>query len=142
MKTMEKVTHFRGKHYFLSNFYPATVVYNGVQYENNEAAFQAQKCPERAEEFASLPPNEAKRLGRRVKLRLGWESVKRDVMKGVIRAKFEQNPELREKLLATGDAELIEGNHWDDTYWGVCHNKGRNELGKILVNVRSELRGA
>jgi ribA/ribD-fused uncharacterized protein len=139
MQTQKKIQHFRGQHYFLSNFYSAPVVYNGVRYENNEAAFQAQKQPERAEEFSLLPPNEAKRLGRRVKLRSDWESIKQSIMRGIVRAKFSQNEDLREKLLKTGNAELIEGNHWGDTYWGVCHGTGRNELGKILMQVRSEL---
>lgn len=142
METIEKVTHFRGHYYFLSNFYPAPVTYNGVTYENNEAAFQAQKQPERAKEFASLPPNEAKRLGRRVKLRPDWESVKQDIMRGVVQAKFTQNPSLREKLIQTGERDLIEGNNWGDTYWGVCYGKGRNELGKILVKIRSEIQKA
>lgn len=139
MKTPEKIEQFRGPYYFLSNFYPAAVEVDGIRYENNEAAFQAQKQPERAQEFASLPPNEAKRLGRRVKLRPDWESVKIMMMTDVVRAKFAQNENLRKKLLETGEAELIEGNHWQDTFWGVCRGKGRNELGKILMKIRREL---
>ncbi|MGX1195794.1 NADAR family protein [Metabacillus sp. SLBN-84] len=140
MQTQGKITEFRGEHYFLSNFFSAPVVFEGIRYENNEAAFQAQKQPERASEFSSLPPNEAKRLGRRVKLRPDWEVVKQDVMLGVVRAKFTQNAKLREKLIQTGDAELIEGNTWGDTYWGVCRGTGRNELGKILMMVRDDLK--
>ena len=49
------------------------------------------------------------------------------------------NPDLREKLVATGDAELIEGNHWNDTCWGVCKGIGQNNLGKILMEVRDML---
>lgn len=139
MKTQNRIEQFRGEHYCLSNFFWTPVVYDGVIYQNNEAAFQAQKQPERAQEFASLPPNEAKRLGRRVKLRPDWESVKDTIMEDVVRAKFTQNTHLRKKLLATGNAELIEGNHWGDTYWGVCFGKGRNELGKILMKIRAEL---
>ena len=48
-------------------------------------------------------------------------------------------PELREKLLATGNEELIEGNWWGDTYWGVCKGKGENNLGKSLMKIRTEL---
>ena len=140
MQTMECIAEFRGKYYFLSNFYGAPVEYNGIRYTNNEAAFQAQKQPERAHEFASLPPNEAKRLGRRVRLRPDWEAVKKRIMAEIVYAKFAQNPDLREKLLATGHAELIEGNTWNDTYWGVCRGKGRNELGIILMQTRNELR--
>lgn len=138
MEQQDRIEQFRGTHYFLSNFYPAAVFINGIGYQNNEAAFQAQKQPERAHEFATLPPNEAKRLGRQVKLRTDWESVKQTIMEDIVRAKFEQNPHLREKLLLTGTAELIEGNSWNDTYWGVCRGKGRNELGKILMKIRAE----
>ena len=91
--------------------------------------------------LTKLNPSEAKRLGRRVRLRSGWEQVKYDVMLDVVRAKFNQHPDLAQKLLATGDEELVEGNDWSDTYWGVCNGRGKNMLGKILMRVRAELRG-
>ena len=53
--------------------------------------------------------------------------------------KFKQNPELKQKLLETGNQELIEGNTWNDTFWGVCNGQGQNWLGKILMLARSEL---
>ena len=55
--------------------------------------------------------------------------------------KFSQSEELKKKLLDTGDQELIEGNYWNDTFWGVCEGKGQNHLGKILMQIREELRG-
>ena len=58
------ISEFRGEYYFLSNFYSAPVTYNGMCFENNEAAFQAAKCPERMAEFCCLNPSEAKKLGR------------------------------------------------------------------------------
>jgi len=91
--------------------------------------------------LTKLNPSEAKRLGRRVRLRSDWEQVKYDVMLDVVRAKFNQHPDLAQKLLATGDEELVEGNDWGDTYWGVCNGRGKNMLGKILMRVRAELRG-
>ena len=57
-------------------------------------------------------------------------------------AKFTQNEELKEKLLATENEELVEGNTWHDTYWGVCNRRGKNKLGKILMRIREELRDA
>ncbi len=137
------IDEFRGKYFFLSNFYAAPVTYQGLRFENNEAAFQAAKCPERISEFCGLTPNAAKRLGRRVPLRSDWEIVKYDVMYEVCMAKFTQNPDLLSKLLATGDAELIEGNTWGDRVWGVDFYRGvgENHLGKILMKVRSELDG-
>lgn len=135
------IDEFRGRYFFLSNFYTAPVIYQGIRFENNEAAFQAAKCPERMTEFCGLTPNAAKRLGRRVQLRPDWETVKYDVMYEVCMAKFTQNPDLLSKLLDTGDAELIEGNTWGDRVWGVDMYRaiGENHLGKILMRVRAEL---
>lgn len=138
-ETQDAITSFQGEYFFLSNFYNAPVVYQGIRFENNEAAFQAAKCPERMRDFCGLTPRDAKRLGRRIALRPDWEAVKYDVMYQVCKAKFSQNPDLLEKLLATGDAELVEGNTWGDTVWGVCKGVGENNLGKTLMRVRGEL---
>ena len=135
------IDEFDGKYSFLSNFYPAPVDYQGYHFENSEAAYQASKCPDRMLDFCGLPPNRAKRLGRKVPMRPDWELVKYDVMYEVCMAKFTQNPDLLSKLLATGDAELIEGNTWGDRVWGVDIHRGigENHLGKILMRIRSEL---
>lgn len=62
-------------------------------------------------------------------------------MSGLVRQKFNHRyPELRTKLLSTGDLEIIEGNHWGDTFWGVCNGTGENHLGRILMQVREDLR--
>ena len=133
------IEYFRDEYYFLSNFYSAPVEYMGIRFSSNEAAFQAAKCPERANEFVRLNPSEAKRLGRRVALRPDWEQVKDNVMYEICLDKFRRNPDLRDKLLATGDAELIEGNTWGDRYWGQVDGIGRNQLGKTLMRVRHVL---
>ena len=91
-------------------------------------------------QFQNLLANEAKRLGRRVKLRPDWEDIKDEVMYEVVLDKFKRNDNLKEKLLDTANAELIEENWWNDTYWGVCKGKGKNKLGKILMKVRDELK--
>lgn len=134
-----KIAKFEGSYRFLSNFYEAPVTYLGLTFRNNEAAFQAAKCQERMAEFQELDPSAAKRLGRRVKLRPDWESIKDQVMYEVCKAKFSQNTDLRDKLVATGDAELVEGNTWGDKIWGICNGQGKNRLGKILMKVRTEL---
>ena len=92
--------------------------------------------------FISLAPSNAKRRGRHVQLRKDWESVKNGIMEEIVRAKFIQNLELKAQLLSTGDAILIEGNTWNDRYWGVDVRSGvgKNHLGKILMKIRSELR--
>ncbi|MGX8680786.1 MAG: NADAR family protein, partial [bacterium] len=83
----------------------------------------------------------AKKKGRRVLLRDDWEQVKDRIMEEIVLAKFQQNPELKAQLLATGDAMLEEGNQWHDDYWGVDLRTGRgqNRLGRILMKVRLEL---
>lgn len=134
------ITSFKGAYYFLSNFYPCNVKYNGVMFMNSEAAFQAQKCPTRASEFSTLDPAKAKAKGRRITLRSDWEEVKDAIMYEIVKNKFTQNKKLKEALIATGDEYLEEGNTWGDTYWGVSRGKGKNKLGKILMQVRDELK--
>lgn len=140
---MEKaIRQFRGDFFFLSNFYNCPVAYKQLTYTNNEAAFQAQKCVSDTEriQFTKLSPSEAKRLGRRVSLRKDWEDVKVSIMEEVVRAKFTQNAELANKLLATGDAHLEEGNTWGDRVWGTVNGVGANQLGIILMKIRDEIR--
>ena len=94
-------------------------------------------------QFATLRSNEAKRLGRHVQLRPNWENVKLPIMEDIVRAKFTQNENLKQLLLATGDLVLEEGNTWHDTFWGVDAKtrEGENHLGRILMRVRKELQG-
>ena len=135
------IDKFRSHFYFLSNFYPVPITLDGVTYPTAEHAFQAQKDLTRRHDFTTGSPSDAKRLGRRVRLRADWQEVKDDLMYEIVRAKFAQHPDLTERLLKTGDNPLIEGNTWGDTYWGVCNGKGKNVLGNILMRVRDDLRG-
>lgn len=140
-----RITSFRGKYAFLSNFYPAEVEYEGMTYPSNEAAFQAAKCldPEDRIPFTEQTnPAAAKRMGRKVSLRPDWERVKTGIMEDIVRAKFTAHPDLARQLTATGEMPLIEGNCWHDTFWGVdsATGKGENRLGQILMKIRGELR--
>lgn len=139
---MIKIDSFRNEYSFLSNFYEAQVTYDGIIYQNNEAAFQAQKCKtyKEKEQFANLNPTEAKKLGRKVSLRPDWEQVKINFMKEIVFAKFDQNPELKEKLLSTENIYLEEGNTWGDRIWGTVNGKGANLLGQILMETREEFK--
>ena len=134
------ISSFRGKYRFLSNFYEAPVTYNGLSYSNNEAAFQAEKCIELSQKmkFQTLDPSRAKRLGRSVKLRTDWEQRKTQVMLEACKAKFDQNPSLRKKLIETYPAKLEEGNTWGDRVWGTVNGIGENRLGLILMQIRNE----
>lgn len=137
------IDNFDGEYAFLSNFFPLPLEYNGIRYQNSEAAYQAQKTIDDTimRRFATLSPDAAKRMGRSVHLRLDWEQVKDDIMYHVCLCKFRQNPEYAQKLIATGDETLVEGNTWGDTYWGVCDGVGKNMLGKTLMRIREELSG-
>lgn len=137
------IDRFRGTYEFLSNFYPARIELDGIVYYNAEAAYQAQKCAKAADraQFARLYGDEAKALGRKVPLRRDWNEVKLPLMERIVREKFFANPHLARRLLATGAAELREGNPWRDTYWGVDFKtgEGENHLGRLLMALRGEL---
>jgi ribA/ribD-fused uncharacterized protein len=139
---MTAIDQFTGDYDFLSNFHPSPIEVDGIVYSTVEHAFQAAKTFDLEEKQAvaqAATPGIAKRKGRKVQLRPDWEQVKVGIMEELVRLKFTTYPDLGEQLLATGDAELVEGNNWNDTFWGVCRGKGRNALGKILMKVRSEL---
>ena len=144
------IKDFTEKYFFLSNFYNCYLTYEGIIYCSTEAAFQAAKTLDINERkrIAKLGPSDAKKVGRKVVLRSDWEDVKDKVMYDVCLAKFTQNDSLRlrERLLATGDEELIEGKTWHDNCWGNCscdkckNTIGENRLGKILMKIREELK--
>lgn len=144
------IKDFTEKYFFLSNFYNCYLTYEGTIYHSTEAAFQAAKTLDisERERIARLSPSDAKKAGRKLVLRPDWEDVKDKVMYDVCLAKFTQNDSLRlkERLLATGNEALIEGNTWHDNCWGNCscdkckNIVGENRLGKILMKIREELK--
>lgn len=136
-----KIDKFKGKYFFLSNFFIIPVEWEGRTYLNNEAAFQSAKCIKDTmrDKFTTMNPSLAKKAGRTTKLRSDWEDIKENVMYEICFAKFTQNEDIKQKLINTGDAILIEGNDWGDTTWGMVGNKGQNKLGKILMRIREEL---
>ncbi len=141
------INHFSGQYAFLSNFAPSPMRVRGELYPTVEHLYQALKTLEfdQREEIKLAPtPGRAKRLGRKVDLRADWGEIKEVEMLKSVRLKFKLNPNLRQRLLSTGDAELVEGNHWHDNTWGDCYCSrckelpGQNLLGKILMLVRKE----
>src|SRR5262245_55405732 len=145
---MSAIIHFyrTGDDYgCFSNFAPYPIKLKGKGWPTSEHYFQAQKFAGTEHEEAirqAKSPMIAARMGRdRSKpLRADWEAVKDDLMREAVRAKFAQHADLREILLATGDAVIVE--HTDnDAYWGDGGDgSGKNMLGKILMEVRAELR--
>jgi ribA/ribD-fused uncharacterized protein len=145
---IEPISMFRGDHDFLSNFYPSVVTFDGADYPTIEHAFQAAKTFDYAQRRAlanARTPSEAKRMGRRVKRRDDWFAVSLIIMEDLVRQKFTRYPDLRVALLGTGDVDLIEGNTWNDKFYGCIWDSkqgawvGENHLGRILMKVRSEL---
>ena len=124
------IDSFRGEYDYLSNFYSCPVEYDGLTYQNTEAAFQAAKCVDlkRKRKICWSVSQSSKKIGKKGKPQRRLEAVKIDVMRDVLKSKFSPNPELREKLIATGDVELIEGNHWNDLILGSLSSKGQTIL--------------
>jgi ribA/ribD-fused uncharacterized protein len=137
-KSPKQITSFRGEYSFLSNFHSVNIIYNGIEYPSVEHAYQAQKTlKDDIREKISLmtTAGEAKEYIKNIKIREDWESKKIIIMKDLLFLKFSEEP-LRSKLLETGDSELIEGNVWGDTFWGICNGQGSNMLGVLLTYVR------
>lgn len=137
-----KIDRFDGGYDFLSNFFMHPVTLDGVVYPSNEHAYQAAKTLDAGErELVRLrtTPAQAKRMGRKVTLRPDWERIKIGVMEDLVRQKF-NSPGLKERLLATGNDELEEGNTWGDRFWGTVNGVGQNHLGKILMKIRDEVK--
>lgn len=146
---MDAVFSFKGKHWFLSNFYPSPFLNNRTKWPTVEHYFQAMKTttqPDFLRIRNALLPGEAKGLGRKVVIRDDWEFVKTSIMLDAVRMKFDQNPKLVDLLVDTRAGTLVEGNTWHDNFWGVCtcprctKVHGHNYLGRILMLVREELR--
>lgn len=114
-----------------------------------EHAFQAAKAitdRDFLKVYKADKPRDARRIGRSITLRKDWEQIKIGIMTELVWCKFEQNPELLNKLLNTGSAKLIEGNWWHDNFFGDCFCEscinidGKNMLGYILTTIRKVLR--
>lgn len=130
---------------FLNNFKKARMYVYHQWWNNVEAPYQAQKAINNSEEYMSIwsakTPREARDLGQKVTIRPDWDAVKEAVMFECCMAKFLQHPDLRAKLMATGDEELVEDSPID-YYWGCGKSgTGKNMLGKTLMRIREELRG-
>lgn len=136
------ILSFSGVHRFLSNFHQCVVVLDGIKYPSVEHAYQAAKTLDlliRNEILLCPTPAAAKRMGKLFAIRPDWDQVKLGIMEDLLKQKFEHQ-NLKLALLATEDQEIIEGNYWNDTFWGVCKGKGANHLGRLLMKVREELR--
>lgn len=129
------------EHRFLSNFEPAVVKLDGVDFPTVEHAYQAAKSTdgrERLDIRDLRAPGQAKRAGRQVTMRPDWDRVKVMTMHKLLEQKF-THEHLRELLLLTGDAQIVEFNTWGDRFWGVTDTGGDNVLGRLLMDVRRDI---
>jgi ribA/ribD-fused uncharacterized protein len=161
--TPEEVFGFFGPYHFLSNFFPVEIPYSGAVFPSSENAYQAVKfLPSVWHRFVDTTPAEAKYLAHCESMSQykrfsedEWEKrLKRLFMADIVGIKFglkgdhvfgDDGPELQQLLLSTNNKLLLEGNWWDDTFWGVCINGageriGQNHLGRILMETREALR--
>jgi len=145
--TSTKIWGFRDEYDFLSHFYPSPVVAYDKLYPTVEHAYHA--CMVLDEEVRekirkASTPRQAKFLSHHFPRRPDAEIVKQRIMYLLDIRKF-QDRELFEKLRATGNRRLVEGNVWHDNYWGEClcreciSTRGWNWAGKILMKVREKL---
>lgn len=141
-----KIDKFDGEYRWLSNFYHSPFRSGTNVWPTVEHYYQAYKAtnPDDFYMIKNAPTaGKAKRLGAKIELNKDWEETKYYFMVHGVYLKFEQNEDLRNKLLATQGIELIEGNNWHDNYWGNCtceqckDIEGQNILGKILMEIRN-----
>jgi len=140
------IAGFEGEYRFLSNFWPASLMYMGHRWPSVEHAYQWAKSsdPALVTDFMRMTAGQAKRAG--VITNPEWHHGKIRLMRSLVMDKFLYNMELADKLLSTNDLKIVELNRHHDTFWGVVEHedgswKGTNHLGEALMYVRGVLRG-
>lgn len=143
-EAIKKFQYEDGTHMPLSNFYPSPIEHEGRTYPTVEHFFQAFKsADDEGHERVRLcaTPGDAKRMGRKIRMRADWDDVRVGIMQYALMLKFAPGTPLAEWLISTGDAHLEEGNHWGDTFWGTTYGRGNNWLGVLLMQRRDILQG-
>ena len=132
-----------------SNLYLREIFFEGGEFPTSEHAYQAGKArkPQVREWLMNAPTPALLAMAAHGlyywDIAPGWSKNKFDRMRQVLRAKFTQHQDLREVLLATGDARLVESATVDNTVnrlWGEVNGHGKNMLGLMLMELRTELR--
>ncbi|VDO13355.1 unnamed protein product [Brugia timori] len=152
LDTPERVCFYEQDFYVLSNFSSFALEWRNLRFDTSEAAYHYEKfiggaacCDAIAQRILMAPSaHEAFKIAEANKehRRPDWDDVKVGIMRDILRAKAAQHEYVRRKLLDTGDRELVE-NSWRDDFWGWGPNRdGRNMLGRLWIEVRTELRAA
>lgn len=136
------ILQFKDEYRWLSNFWLSVVVYEGIEYPSVENAYQSSKTLdlEHRKYFETCTSGQAKRRGKELNIRSDWDTIKLSIMEDLLIQKF-KHPELRQKLIDTGNQKIREGNNWNDRFWGVCLKTGlgENHLGYLIVKIRDRI---
>jgi len=159
LDSQAQVFFYEQDFYVLSNFSAFRLLWRGRDFDTSEAAYHWERFAtgqegNRSPAFGSMAAaiaddirfapsaHAAFKIAQEHKSiqRPDWDAVKVCVMRDILRAKASQHEYVRRKLLATGDRELIEDS-WRDDFWGWGPNRdGQNMLGKLWMEIRTELR--
>ncbi len=140
------IHEFKGEYRWLSNFEAVTITLGDYNYPSVEHAYMSMKCEDPEwKKYCSDKNNSAgdvKKKSREVKLRDDWDTFKFIVMQTCLEQKFNQEP-FKSKLIETGTQNIVEGNYFGDSVWGVDlknnPNIGENHLGRLLMKIRGKL---
>lgn len=139
---LQRYSGFPEKQAFMSNSYPSpiTIRRDGKAYNYTcvEAAYQALQHPGHMTAFQSLSAEQAIASGQLLQPRPDWKQIQFSVMEELIRAKFDQNPDLKAQLIATRDEPITSISTSGELYWSKNGPDGENNLGRILEHTRDE----
>ena len=135
---------FKDEYRWLSNFAPVEIEYEGRTFPSLEHAYQAAKSTDSTWKdycASGVSSGNVKRKSKNIIYQPDWEEVKVEVMSTLVTKKFSVEP-YKSQLIETGDLEIVEGNTWGDTFWGVDvrTGEGMNVLGKMIMEIRDELK--
>jgi len=129
---------------FLSNMYLCKIEYNNYIFPSSENLYQFMKIPDELKDkyidiYTNVSPEKSKWISRKNPIREDWDKIKINVMYNVLKLKFNQHKDLKEKLIQI-EGPIIEWTTWNDTFWGIDlkTEKGNNWLGKLLMQLRNE----
>jgi ribA/ribD-fused uncharacterized protein len=140
------IRQFEKQYSWLSNFTPCAIVLDGLTFSSVEHAYMSAKSEDMEWKLtctdASIKPSKIKKMSRTIALPENWNSKRIEVMRECLNQKFRQEP-FKTLLLETGDLYIQEGNYWGDKFWGVdmVSREGENHLGKLIMEIREELKG-
>jgi ribA/ribD-fused uncharacterized protein len=145
----ESISRFKDEYSWLSNFHKCKIKnpITGRTYKSSEHYYVAHKTNDDKLHLEAMKQTftKLKAFGRGLTLREDWDTYRYEIMAQALYLKFTQNSYLKEKLLATNDMYIVEGNDWCDQYFGSCtcdkhiHKQGKNILGTLLMELRSFL---